>query len=176
MKVFSSDCTFDYSWDEVSTANWRKYCPWNDKSTHVTAVDTLSRTVEPSTGFVSTTQTDIEQHDYKKQSLTVAACSVTHRTPYHLPADRPALGSLAPRWRCTVLCLRNLLRRPGVEEGDHVLHKPHLVQRPEREGDCRLSAIKVNARLQNRFQAGGPDHRAVRWLAEHQEQGRRSQR
>jgi hypothetical protein len=57
MKVFSSDCTFDYSWDEVSTANWRKYCPWNDKSTHVTAVDTLSRTVEPSTGVVSTTQT-----------------------------------------------------------------------------------------------------------------------
>ncbi|QKX56415.1 uncharacterized protein TRUGW13939_03520 [Talaromyces rugulosus] len=54
MKVFSSDCTFDYSWDEVSTANWRKYCPWNDKSTHVTAVDTLSRTVEPSTGVLRT--------------------------------------------------------------------------------------------------------------------------
>ncbi|KAH8693115.1 putative mitochondrial protein sorting [Talaromyces proteolyticus] len=54
MKVFSSDCTFDYSWEEVSTANWRKYCPWNDKSTHVKAVDTLSRTVEPSTGLLRT--------------------------------------------------------------------------------------------------------------------------
>ena len=52
MKVFSSDCTFDYSWEEVSTANWRKYCPWNDKSTHVIAVDTLSRSVDPSTGIV----------------------------------------------------------------------------------------------------------------------------
>uniref|UniRef100_A0A093VMV8 Protein UPS2, mitochondrial n=1 Tax=Talaromyces marneffei PM1 TaxID=1077442 RepID=A0A093VMV8_TALMA len=51
MKVFSSDCTFNYSWDEVSTANWRKYCPWNDKSTHVKAVDTLSRAIEPSTGI-----------------------------------------------------------------------------------------------------------------------------
>ncbi|MCJ1246066.1 hypothetical protein MMC30_003270 [Trapelia coarctata] len=54
MKVFSSSCTFDYSWEEVSTANWRKYCPWNDKSTHVIAVDTLSRSVDPSTGILRT--------------------------------------------------------------------------------------------------------------------------
>lgn len=54
MKAFSSDCTFDYSWEEVSTANWRKYCPWNDKSPHVLAVDTLSRNVEPSTGILRT--------------------------------------------------------------------------------------------------------------------------
>lgn len=53
MKVFSSTCTFDYSWDEVSTANWRKYCPWNDKATHVVGVDTLSRTIDPGTGIVS---------------------------------------------------------------------------------------------------------------------------
>jgi hypothetical protein len=54
MKVFASDCTFDYSWSEVSTANWRKYCPWNDKSPHVIAVDTLSRHLEPSTGILRT--------------------------------------------------------------------------------------------------------------------------
>lgn len=53
MKVFSNVCHFDYSWEEVSTANWRKYCPWNDKSTHVIAVDTLSRIVDPDTGIVS---------------------------------------------------------------------------------------------------------------------------
>jgi hypothetical protein len=53
MKVFSSTCDFDYSWDEVSTANWRKYCPWNDKATHVVGVDTLSRTIDPATGIVS---------------------------------------------------------------------------------------------------------------------------
>jgi hypothetical protein len=45
-------CTFDYSWEEVSTANWLKYCPWNDKSTHVIAVDTLSRHVDAATGIV----------------------------------------------------------------------------------------------------------------------------
>ncbi|PYI20912.1 mitochondrial protein sorting [Aspergillus violaceofuscus CBS 115571] len=54
MKVFSSSCTFDYSWEEVSTANWRKYCPWNDKSTHVVAVDTLSRSVDVQTGILRT--------------------------------------------------------------------------------------------------------------------------
>jgi hypothetical protein len=52
MKVFSNDCTFDYSWEEVSTANWRKYCPWNEKSTHVIAVDTIARHVDPATGIV----------------------------------------------------------------------------------------------------------------------------
>jgi hypothetical protein len=52
MKVFESKCTFEYSWEEVSTANWRKYCPWNEKSTHVIATDTLSRTVDPETGIV----------------------------------------------------------------------------------------------------------------------------
>ncbi|CAK7568577.1 MAG: Phospholipid metabolism protein [Sporothrix epigloea] len=54
MKVFSNTVTFDYSWEEVSTANWRKYCPWNEKSTHVIAVDTLSRTVDPDTGILRT--------------------------------------------------------------------------------------------------------------------------
>ncbi|KAI9811640.1 MAG: hypothetical protein M1827_005389 [Pycnora praestabilis] len=54
MKVFESECIFDYSWEEVSTANWRKYCPWNDKATHVIAVDTLSRSVDPATGILRT--------------------------------------------------------------------------------------------------------------------------
>jgi hypothetical protein len=54
MKVFSNSETFNYSWEEVSAANWRKYCPWNQKSTHVIAVDTVSRTVDPATGILRT--------------------------------------------------------------------------------------------------------------------------
>jgi hypothetical protein len=54
MKVFSNDCSFNYSWEEVSTANWRKYCPWNDQSTHVVAVDTLSRHIDSETGILRT--------------------------------------------------------------------------------------------------------------------------
>jgi hypothetical protein len=54
MKVYSNAVTFNYSWDEVSTANWRKYGPWNNKSEHVIAVDTLSRSVDPETGILRT--------------------------------------------------------------------------------------------------------------------------
>ncbi|TPX12244.1 uncharacterized protein E0L32_007130 [Thyridium curvatum] len=54
MKVFSNTVTFNYSWEEVSTANWRKYSPWNEKCNHVTAVDTISRTVDPATGILKT--------------------------------------------------------------------------------------------------------------------------
>lgn len=52
MKVFESSCTFDYPWSSVSIANWRKYCAWNTQSTHVVAVDTLSRSVDAPTGIV----------------------------------------------------------------------------------------------------------------------------
>ncbi|CCF36633.1 PRELI-like family protein [Colletotrichum higginsianum] len=54
MKVFSNAVTFNYSWEEVSAANWRKYCPWNDKTTHVIAVDTINRSVDPATGILRT--------------------------------------------------------------------------------------------------------------------------
>lgn len=54
MKVFSNAVTYNYSWEEVSTANWRKYGPWNNKSEHVIAVDTVSRVVDPTTGILRT--------------------------------------------------------------------------------------------------------------------------
>jgi len=54
MRWFSNTVTFNYSWEEVSLANWQKYGPWNNKSTHVVAVDTLSRAVDPQTGILKT--------------------------------------------------------------------------------------------------------------------------
>ncbi|EMC97678.1 hypothetical protein BAUCODRAFT_461142 [Baudoinia panamericana UAMH 10762] len=54
MRLFTSTHTFDYSWEEVSTNNWRKYCPWNDKASHVLAVDTLSRSFDPATHLLRT--------------------------------------------------------------------------------------------------------------------------
>ena len=54
MKFFSSQQDFDYSWEEVSTCNWRKYCSWNNKSTHVIGVDTLSRSLDPQTNILRT--------------------------------------------------------------------------------------------------------------------------
>lgn len=54
MKFYSSTHEFAYSWEEVSTGNWLKYCPWNDKSTHVIGVDTLSRRLDPTTHILRT--------------------------------------------------------------------------------------------------------------------------
>ena len=53
MRAFDNTCTFDYAWADVSIANWQKYCAWNTQSTHVVAVDTLDRSVDPRTGIVS---------------------------------------------------------------------------------------------------------------------------
>lgn len=53
MKYFQQSIDFDYSWEEVSTSNWQKYGPWNEKTPHVIAVDTISRSVDPATGIVS---------------------------------------------------------------------------------------------------------------------------
>jgi len=54
MKIFQQNTEFDYSWEEVSTSNWQKYGPWNEKTPHVIAVDTLSRTIDPDTGILRT--------------------------------------------------------------------------------------------------------------------------
>lgn len=54
MKIFQQTSEFDYSWEEVSTSNWRKYGPWNDRTPHVIAVDTISRKVDPDTGILRT--------------------------------------------------------------------------------------------------------------------------
>lgn len=50
MKVFSNQHVFGYSWDQVSAANWKKYP--NEMSSHVVAVDTLRREVDPVTGVL----------------------------------------------------------------------------------------------------------------------------
>jgi len=54
MRWLSNNVTFNYSWEEVSIANWQKYGPWNNKSTHVVAVDTISRSVDEETGILRT--------------------------------------------------------------------------------------------------------------------------
>lgn len=54
MRFFSAHHEFEYSWEEVTTNNWRKYCPWNDKAEHVIAVDTLSRNLDKTTGILRT--------------------------------------------------------------------------------------------------------------------------
>jgi hypothetical protein len=87
MKVFSNDCTFNYSWEEVSTGNWVKYCPWNDKSTHVIAVDTLSRQVDPDTGIV-------RHPPFFQMHQGTNIYLATNRTSHHLQTKRSEMAQL----------------------------------------------------------------------------------
>ena len=41
MKLFQNSYDFNYPWDQVTAANWKKYP--NEISTHVIAVDVLRR-------------------------------------------------------------------------------------------------------------------------------------
>lgn len=43
MKIFEADHVFDYPWDHVSRAHWRKYP--NEAASHVIAIDTLRNEV-----------------------------------------------------------------------------------------------------------------------------------
>lgn len=45
MKIFESSHLFNYTWEQVSAANWVKYP--NELSTHVVSVDILNREVDP---------------------------------------------------------------------------------------------------------------------------------
>lgn len=91
MKVFSGSHTFNYSWEEVSTANWRKYCPWNDKSTHVIAVDTLARHVDAATGILRTERLITCKQsapDWIKALIGAGDTSQVFETSYVDPARR----------------------------------------------------------------------------------------
>lgn len=69
MKIFSSNHTFDYSWEQVSTANWKKYP--NEVSTHVVAVDVLRREVDAKTGILTTERLITCQQSIPKWMLTL---------------------------------------------------------------------------------------------------------
>lgn len=78
MKYFQQTVNFDYSWEEVSTSNWQKYGPWNEKTPHVIAVDTLSRDVDPATGIVRVSFTCLHPH----------TCTVIHPHPTSYPGSK----------------------------------------------------------------------------------------
>lgn len=52
MKIFESTHLFNYPWEQVSAANWKKYP--NEMSTQVMAVDILRREVDPKTRILKT--------------------------------------------------------------------------------------------------------------------------
>ena len=85
MKYFQQSVDFDYSWEEVSTSNWQKYGPWNEKTPHVIAVDTLSRTVDPDTGIVRVPSNLEPPAPPPTPSLTLPRCAPNASSPANNP-------------------------------------------------------------------------------------------
>ncbi|KAF2197564.1 MSF1-domain-containing protein [Delitschia confertaspora ATCC 74209] len=91
MKIFQQNTEFDYSWEEVSTSNWRKYGPWNEKTPHVIAVDTLSREVDPTTGILRTERLITCKQSAPKWILTLLGgedTSLVYETSYVDPVQK----------------------------------------------------------------------------------------
>jgi len=100
MKIFQQSTEFDYSWEEVSTSNWCKYGPWNEKTPHVISVDTLSRTVDPATGILRTERLITCQQSTPKWINTILGgqdTSHVYETSY-----------VDPKARTVTLCSMNL--------------------------------------------------------------------
>ncbi|PVI07759.1 MSF1-domain-containing protein [Periconia macrospinosa] len=102
MKIFQQSTNFDYSWEEVSTSNWRKYGPWNEKTPHVIAVDTLSRTVDPETGILRTERLITCKQNAPKLVTSIFGSndtSLVYETSYVDPkAKRVTLCSMNMTW------------------------------------------------------------------------------
>jgi len=133
MKIFSNSCTFDYSWDEVSTANWRKYCPWNDQSTHVIAVDTLSRSVDPDTGILKTERLITCKQNAPKWLLSMMGGSETshvYETSYVDPVSKKL-----------TMCSTNLTFANVINVQETVIYQPHSSATTEFLQEAKITAV-----------------------------------
>ncbi|KAH9906910.1 MSF1-domain-containing protein [Xylariomycetidae sp. FL2044] len=133
MKVFSSTCSFNYSWEEVSTANWRKYCPWNDKSTHVIAVDTLNRHVDPSTGILRTERLITCKQsapDWLKSLMGGMETSQVYEVSYVNPAEKTV-----------TMVSQNLTWANLVNVQETVTYKPLSAGQTQFAQEARITAL-----------------------------------
>ncbi|KAI8959629.1 MSF1-domain-containing protein [Daldinia sp. FL1419] len=133
MKVFSNTHTFNYSWEEVSTANWRKYCPWNDKSTHVIAVDTLAREVDPATGILRTERLITCKQsapEWLKSIIGGMETSQVFETSYVDPAAKTV-----------TMVSQNITWANMVNVQETVVYRPLDAHRTQFEQDARITAL-----------------------------------
>jgi len=117
MKIFSSTYTFDYSWEEVSTNNWRKYCPWNEKAPHVIAVDTISRHVDVATGILRTERLITCKQNAPQWILSILGgdtTSLVYEVSYVDPkAKKVTMCSQNMTWSNLLQCRETVIYQPS---------------------------------------------------------------
>ncbi|EXJ85060.1 hypothetical protein A1O3_05735 [Capronia epimyces CBS 606.96] len=122
MRIFSSSYTFDYSWEEVSTNNWRKYCPWNDKASHVLAVDTLSRHVDPETGILRTERLITCKQNAPQWVLNILGGDTTshvYEVSYVDPAAKKVtMCSTNMTWSNLLECRETVVYQPSSQDAN----------------------------------------------------------
>jgi hypothetical protein len=133
MKVFSNSVTFNYSWEEVSTANWEKYGPYNDKSAHVIAVDTLNRHIDPATGILRTERLITCKQaapEWLKSIFGGMETSQVFETSYVNPADKTV-----------TMVSQNLTLSHLVSVQETVVYKPLNANQTQFVQDARITAL-----------------------------------
>ena len=134
MKVFSNTVTYDYSWDEVSTANWRKYGPWNNKSTHVIAVDTLSRSVDPETGILRTERLITCKQSAPEWMKSILGCCMETSQVYEASYVDPANKTLT-------MVSQNITFNNLVSVQEEVVYRPTQHNQTQFVQSARITAL-----------------------------------
>ncbi|RMD44767.1 hypothetical protein DV735_g309, partial [Chaetothyriales sp. CBS 134920] len=120
MRIFSSSHTFDYSWEEVSTNNWRKYCPWNANADHVLAVDTVSRHVDAATGILRTERLITCRQAAPKWVLSLLGGDTTsfvYEVSYVDPvAKKVTMCSTNMTWSNLLQCRETVVYQPSATD------------------------------------------------------------
>ncbi|KAI0150913.1 PRELI-like family-domain-containing protein [Pestalotiopsis sp. NC0098] len=133
MKVFCNKTTFNYSWEEVSTANWQKYGPWNDKSAHVIAVDTISRSVDEATGILRTERLITCKQaapEWIKSILGGMDTSQVFETSYVNPAEKTV-----------TMVSQNITMSNLINVQETVVYKPLNAHQTEFVQDAKITAL-----------------------------------
>ncbi|KAK6074887.1 mitochondrial protein sorting [Seiridium cupressi] len=133
MKVFSNSVTFNYSWEEVSLANWQKYGPWNDKSAHVIAVDTISRDVDPATGILRTERLITCKQsapEWIKSILGGMDTSQVFETSYVNPAEKTV-----------TMVSQNITMSNLINVQETVVYKPLNAHQTQFVQDAKITAL-----------------------------------
>lgn len=134
MKVFSNAVTFDYSWEEVSSANWQKYGPWNNKSEHVIAVDTISREVDPATGILRTERLITCQQSAPDWLKTIIGSNMDHSWVYEA-------SYVDPTNRTVTMVSQNLTWSNLVNVQEEVTYMPFGQNQTQFMQSARITAL-----------------------------------
>lgn len=90
--------------------------------------------------------------------------------------NRAEMGRLAPRRQHHLSRVRNLLRRPTIEESHNVLYQSHLVESVIGWRNSCLSALEVSAGVADGISTRGQNNGVVRRVAESEDAHRGGQR